>query len=66
MEVVKKNIFSELVRKFNRIQAIYDSEFVKKTDYVTKIRVIENKIPNCSKYITNSDYVEFTSDIIQE
>ena len=68
----KKTTFNDLGRNVNRIQIVYfidDSEFVKKSDCVTTTRVImsyENKIPDYSKYITTSDYVQFTRDIIQE
>ena len=65
----KKTIFNELGRKVNRIQIVYfidDKEFVKKSDCVTTTRVIENKVPDYSKYVTTSDYVQFTRDIIQE
>ena len=50
----KKTIFNELGRKVNRIQIVYfidDSEFVKKSDCVTTTRIIENKVPDYSKYI---------------
>ena len=50
----KKTTFNDLGRNLNRIQIVYfidDSEFVKKSDCVTTTRVIENKVPDYSKYI---------------
>ena len=40
-----KNVYNKLVAKVNNIDATY---FVLKTNYITKITELENKIPDIS------------------
>ena len=39
------------------------SDFLKNTDYDTKIDEIENKIHNCDKYITTPEFDNLTAKI---
>ena len=61
--VKKKDVYGELVKKFNAIQTNDTSNLVKKKLTKTKtIDQIEKKIPNHDKYITTQKLCKLTSE----
>ena len=56
-------MYHQLVSKVN---AINTSELVLKTDYKTKIKEIEDKIPDHDKYITISEFNKLTKENFDE
>ena len=64
-EVVKKSVYSKIVKNVNAIQANDTSNGVKKADYDTKIKV-EDKICKHGKYMTINDFNKFSGIIFDE
>ena len=67
-DVVKKTIWWIGKKKVNAIRTIDSSNFVKKTDYDTKIVELEKRIPDHEKYITTNDFTAntFSGSIFDE
>ena len=63
-----RKLYDELVKKVNAIWTIDSSNFVKKTDYDTKIVELEKRIPDHEKYITTNDFTAntFSGSIFDE
>ena len=65
-EVVKKDVYDELVKKVNAIQTTDTSNEDKKADYDTKIEELEKKIMitthDHGKYNTNQEFNKLTSE----
>ena len=62
-EMLLKTVYDHLVTKVN---AINTSELVLKTDYNTKIKEIEAKIPDHDKYITTPEFNKLTKENFDE
>ena len=57
-KVLKKDVYDELLKKFNSIQTNDTIDLVKKTDYNTKINEVEKKITDhhYDKYTTTQQF----------
>ena len=63
-DIVKKVVCDELVKKVNTIYATDTSKLVAKIDNYTKIKDMEDKIPNLDKHITAFEFNQFSCKII--
>ena len=64
IDVTKKTLYNELVKRVNATQAIDGGNLVKKVDYNTKIGEIEKKIPDHDhgKYIATQEFNKLTAE----
>ena len=51
-KVVKITVYNKLIKKVNSVLTSDTSNLVKNKEYDTKIKEIEDKIPDVNKYIT--------------
>ena len=66
IEVVKKNVCDELVKKVNAIQTTDTSDLVEIAENDTKNEYIEKKIPNHCKYTATNDFNKFSGIVFDE
>ena len=60
IEVVKNDVYEELIKRFNAIDA---SKLVDKTDYNSKIKYIEDKQPSITNVATAAALSAVESDV---
>lgn len=56
---MKKIVYAELVKLVNAIQTNDIRTLVKRPDFDTKVRELEDKIRNHDKYITTNNLINF-------
>ena len=62
-EVIKKNVYNELVKNINAIKTVDISDLVKKADYDTKVEEIEKKLDHKNdKCITTQEFNNLMAD----